>query len=86
MRKFCGKKGFNMQEQFDFLLKKIEALEKRVERYYSLLKINNELDFVLKGTYLIEEDIEKTIRNLGSIGSKGMKDTDSMILEIMVCK
>ena len=35
---------------------------------------------------IIEEDIEKTIRNLGSIGSKGMKDTDSMILEIMVCK
>ena len=35
---------------------------------------------------IIEEDIEKTIRNLGSIGSKGMKDTDSMILKIMVCK
>lgn len=35
---------------------------------------------------IIEEDIEKTIKNLGSIGSKGMKGADSMILEIMVCK
>lgn len=35
---------------------------------------------------IIEEDIEKTIKNLGTLGSKGMKYTDSMILEIMVCK
>jgi len=35
---------------------------------------------------IIEKDIEKTIRNLGSIGSVGMKQTDSMILDIMVCK
>ena len=35
---------------------------------------------------IIDEDIEKTIRNLGTLGSKGMKSTDSMILEIMVCK
>ncbi len=35
---------------------------------------------------IIEDDIEKTIRNLGSIGSKGMQVTDEMILNIMVCK
>ena len=35
---------------------------------------------------IIEKDIEKTIRNLGSIGSKGMEHTDNMILDIMVCK
>ena len=35
---------------------------------------------------IIEKDIEKTIRNLGSIGSEGMKITDNMILDIMVCK
>ncbi|MDX9781712.1 MAG: L-serine ammonia-lyase, iron-sulfur-dependent, subunit alpha [Bacteroidales bacterium] len=35
---------------------------------------------------IIEKDIEKTIRNLGSIGSEGMKQTDSMILDIMICK
>ncbi len=35
---------------------------------------------------IIEKDIEKTIRNLGKIGSVGMQNTDNMILDIMVCK
>ena len=35
---------------------------------------------------IIEKDIEKTIRNLGKIGSIGMQSTDNMILDIMVCK
>ncbi len=35
---------------------------------------------------IIEKDIEKTIQNLGKIGSLGMQDTDKMILDIMVCK
>jgi len=35
---------------------------------------------------IIEEDIEKTIANLGKIGSIGMQSTDEMILDIMVCK
>ena len=35
---------------------------------------------------IIEEDIEKTIQNLGKIGSVGMQNTDNMILDIMVCK
>lgn len=35
---------------------------------------------------IIEKDIEKTIMNLGRIGSVGMQHTDNMILDIMVCK
>ena len=35
---------------------------------------------------IIENDIEKTIQNLGRIGSVGMQHTDNMILDIMVCK
>ena len=35
---------------------------------------------------IIEDDIEKTIANLGRIGSFGMKETDRVILDIMVCK
>ena len=35
---------------------------------------------------IIEKDIEKTIRNLGKIGSVGMQSTDNLILDIMVCK
>lgn len=35
---------------------------------------------------IIDRDVEKTIANLGRIGSMGMKQTDEMILDIMVCK
>lgn len=35
---------------------------------------------------IIEEDIEQTIYNLGLIGSKGMTQTDDMLLQIMVSK
>ncbi len=35
---------------------------------------------------IIEKSIEKTIKNLGTIGSIGMQKTDNMILDIMVCK
>ena len=35
---------------------------------------------------IIEEDVEKTIRNLGRIGAVCMQSTDNMILDIMVCK
>ena len=32
---------------------------------------------------IVDEDIEKTIRNIGEIGSKGMNSTDKMIIDIM---
>ncbi|MHB9029092.1 MAG: L-cysteine desulfidase family protein [Candidatus Latescibacterota bacterium] len=35
---------------------------------------------------IIEKDIEKTIRNLGELGTKGMHETDRVILGIMTCK
>lgn len=35
---------------------------------------------------IVESDIEKTIRNLTEVGSKGMSETDRMIQRIMVCK
>ena len=35
---------------------------------------------------IIEDDVEKTIQNIGAIGSSGMKATDHMILDIMLCK
>ena len=35
---------------------------------------------------IVDADMEKTIRNLGNIGAGGMKDTNSMILDIMLCK
>ena len=35
---------------------------------------------------IIDKDIEKTISNLGSIGSSGMEMADCLIQKIMVCK
>ena len=35
---------------------------------------------------IIEDDIEKTVANLGRIGSEGMQTTDRMILNIMISK
>jgi len=35
---------------------------------------------------IVEDDVEKTIQNIGTIGSAGMKATDRMILDIMLCK
>lgn len=46
-----------MQELIELALKRIEVLEKKLERYYKMLKIDNEIDFILKGTYLMEEDL-----------------------------
>lgn len=47
-----------MQELIELALKKIDALEKKVEKYFSMLKIENELDFILKGTYVLDSDIQ----------------------------
>jgi L-cysteine desulfidase len=35
---------------------------------------------------IIDDDVEKTIRNEGAIGSAGMKHADRMIMDIMLCK
>ena len=35
---------------------------------------------------IIDDDVEKTIRNVGAIGSAGMKHADRMIMDIMLCK
>lgn len=35
---------------------------------------------------IIDKDIEKTIKNLGKIGSSGMQSTDRLIQQIMLCK
>lgn len=50
-----------MEELLELALKRIENLEKKVEKYFHILKIDNELDFVLNGTYLSEDDVGKII-------------------------
>ena len=48
-----------MEELVELALKKIENLEKLVEKYFQMLKIENELDFIVKGTYVTEEEVNK---------------------------
>lgn len=50
-----------MQEMIELCLKRINDLEKRLEKYYQLLKVENELDFILKGTYFLKEEIEQVM-------------------------
>ena len=50
-----------MEETLDLALKKIADLEKRLEKYYNLLKTENELNFILNGTYLLNQDIDNIL-------------------------
>ena len=50
-----------MEELLELALKKIDVLEKRLEKYFSLLKINNELDFILNGSYIMQEDFDNVL-------------------------
>lgn len=50
-----------MEELLELAFKKIGAIEKRLEKYYQYLKFDNELDFILKGTYLLSADIENVL-------------------------
>lgn len=45
-------------ELLEYALKKIADLEKKLEKYFSILQISNELDFILKGSYFFKEDLE----------------------------
>lgn len=50
-----------MEDMLELALKRIELLEKKVEKYYQMLKVDNELDFVLRGTYLTDDDINNVL-------------------------
>ena len=45
----------DIKEMLDLALKKIKELEKRLEEYYQLLIIENELDFIMRGMYVYNE-------------------------------
>ena len=46
------------EEMVQLALKKIDELTKRLEKYFDILRIENELDFILKGTYVLQSDID----------------------------
>ena len=39
-------------------LRRIEALEKKLEQYYELLCCGSELDWIWRGTYIPDEELE----------------------------
>ncbi len=49
------------EEMLEYVIKKLSELEKRLEKYYQLLRIENELDFILKGTYVLSSDIDNVV-------------------------
>lgn len=40
---------------------KISVLEQKLEKYYQLLNVENELSFILKGSYILNTDIENLL-------------------------
>ncbi len=45
----------------ELALKRISDLERKLEKYYEILKIENELDFILNGTYVFEDEIKSIV-------------------------
>ena len=48
-------------ELLENALKRISNIERKIEKYYEMLKIENELDFILNGTYVFSEEIENVL-------------------------
>lgn len=48
-----------MDSEVEILNKRIEYLEQKLEIIFELLGVENELDFIMKGTYLTEDDIDE---------------------------
>ena len=53
-----GKLGGIMNDLLVEALRRIEALEKKLEQYYEMLKCGSELDWIWKGTYISDEELE----------------------------
>lgn len=51
-----------MEELLLKAMKRNDDLSNKLERYYQFLKFENELDMVLKGTYITEMEIENLLQ------------------------
>ena len=49
-------------EMLELAMQKIATLEQKLEKYYLLLNVENELGFILKGTYILDSDIENILK------------------------
>ncbi len=49
------------ENEIEHIQVRIARLEKRLEMYYQLLYMQNELDFVLKGGYILDTDLQNIL-------------------------
>lgn len=53
--------NFNVVEM---QLKKLMDLEKKLESYFKMLKVDNELTFIMNGTYLVEDELQNILNGI----------------------
>ena len=53
-----------MNEELEDVLRRLSELERKLEKYYELLVRQNELDFILNGTYILDQDIDDIRENV----------------------
>ena len=51
-----------MTNQIEKALQKIDDLDKKTEIYYKHLYLENELSFILKGQYFLDEDLANILQ------------------------
>lgn len=51
-----------MEELLLKTMKRNEDLSNKLERYYQFLKVENELEMIMKGTYITETEIEMILQ------------------------
>ena len=44
--------------------KKLVELEKKLESYFKMLKVENELTYIINGTYLCEDELQKVLNGV----------------------
>jgi len=44
--------------------KKLMDLEKKLESYFKMLKVDNELTFIMNGTYLVEDELQNILNGI----------------------
>lgn len=63
-----------MVENFEMLYKRLANLEKRLEKYYKKIYIENELDFVMNGTYILKDELDKILDGTYTLGGANGKN------------
>lgn len=63
-----------MEESFDTLFKRLSNLDKRLEKYYKKLYLQNELDFIMNGTYILKDELDKILDGTYTLGGKDGKN------------